>query len=584
MTKLAAGYIRCSTRMQEDSPEEQRRDILDYATKHDFEIVEWFVDVGKTGTNFDKRAEFQRLWKVVQNKPRFHHVIAYDESRWGRPTDPEESAYWRVLFRKYRIEVVLVKTSVDSSHEFAPVIQSLEAVQASSYSKKLSELTLRGQKLNAGRGYHCGGTPPYGFKRIALDIRTGEKVRDLEYGQWRRSKEEKVVFDLGDPAEVRTVQRIFQLRLQELGYRAIAAQLNAEGVPCAKRGRWRNTDRKWSTGTIAAIVENPAYMGARAFNRHPQSHMKGTSKQAWKNNVENWVLHEDAHPAIVSKEVWHLANDARKPYSRKNRFFLESAYLLSGILRCTKCGFNFQGITKRVKKTNGQLYKKGYYQDGGFHAKGSSVCESFLIKQEEIEGFVLESIQKKVLNRSFLKALEAKLRDRLVSQKVEPGDTRTLRKSLADKKASLKKYFTLLESGADLSEVRSRIEDLENEIKAVQRSLDESNAASFTSDQIEVVVGQVQGLVERFKTTFERAPMYLRKSLIRRFVEKVEVDPKTRAVTVFMKTVPLIDHPLAPVLDGGHTKSKMIVKPRTSRNGRTKRKKLVIAARSGEAA
>jgi DNA invertase Pin-like site-specific DNA recombinase len=570
--------------MQEDSPEQQRRDILAFALKHGFEIIEWFIDVGKTGTNFEKRAEFQRLWKAVQSKPRFQYVIAYDQSRWGRPTDPEESAYWRVLFRKYRVEVVLVKTSVDSSHEFAPVLQSIEGVLASSYSKKLSELTLRGQKSNASKGYHCGGTAPYGYRRIALDIRTGEKVRDLGYGEWRRSKEEKVVFDLGDPAEVRIVQRIFSLRLQGLGYRAIAAQLNSEGIPCARRGRWRNSDQKWSTGTIAAIIENPAYMGARAFNRHPQSHLKGPAKRAWKNNVEDWVLKEDAHPSIVSKAVWHMANDARKRYSRKNRYYLDSPYLLSGILKCLRCGFNYQGITKRLRKKTGRLYTKAYYVDGGFHAKGSSVCESFLIKQEEIEGFVLQCIQKKILRRDFIDALKIKLRDRLVSQKVELGDARSLRKEIAEKKASLKKYFTLLESGADLGEVRARIEDLEKEVKTLQYSLDASNAASFTDEQTAVIVDQVQGLIERFRTTFEQAPMYLRKSLIRRFVEKVEVAPDTRTVTVYMKIVPTIDHPLAPILDQGHTKSKMIVKPRTTTNGRTRKKRLVIAAKPGEAA
>jgi len=135
-----------------------------------------------------------------------------------------------------------------------------------------------------------------------------------------------VVFALGDPAEVRIVQKIYQLRLQGLGYRAIALSSTLRAFLC-QTGRWRNTDRKWSTGTIAAIVENPTYMGAKVFNRHPQSHLKGPSKPAWKNNPENWVLVEDAHPVIVSKETWHLANDARKPYSRKNRFYLDSPVL-----------------------------------------------------------------------------------------------------------------------------------------------------------------------------------------------------------------------------------------------------------------
>jgi len=38
----------------------------------------------------------------------------------------------------------LSKTSIDPKHEYAPMLKAFEGVQASQYSKKLSELTLRG--------------------------------------------------------------------------------------------------------------------------------------------------------------------------------------------------------------------------------------------------------------------------------------------------------------------------------------------------------------------------------------------------------------------------------------------------------
>ncbi len=151
----AGGYVRCSTDVQEDSPEQQKKEILTYASLHGYEITSWFNDFGKSGTTFEQRPEFQRLLAVVERGAPFRAVICYDESRWGRAIDAEENGYWRVHFRRKGVAVLLVKTSIDPKHEYAPMLKSFESIQASQYSKKLSELTLRGAKNNGK--YSSGG-------------------------------------------------------------------------------------------------------------------------------------------------------------------------------------------------------------------------------------------------------------------------------------------------------------------------------------------------------------------------------------------------------------------------------------------
>ena len=147
----AVGYIRCSTELQEDSPEQQKKEILSFASQKGYNLIDWYVDFGKSGTTFEQRPEFQRLKKCVEGKPSFSTVICYDESRWGRAIDSEENTYERVYFKKHGVNVVLVKTSIDPHHEFAPMLKAFEGVQASQYSKKLSELTLdrKSTRLNS---------------------------------------------------------------------------------------------------------------------------------------------------------------------------------------------------------------------------------------------------------------------------------------------------------------------------------------------------------------------------------------------------------------------------------------------------
>jgi DNA invertase Pin-like site-specific DNA recombinase len=171
--KNAVGYVRCSTEMQEDSPAQQKKEIITFAESKSINIIEWFVDFGESGTTFQQRAEFMGLKRDVENNPNFAAVICYDESRWGRAIDAEENTFWRAYFRKYGVEVLLVKTPIDPRHEFAPMMKAFEGVQASSYSKKLSELTKRRAMSNGP--YSNGGTAPYGYRRIAVNPKTGQR-------------------------------------------------------------------------------------------------------------------------------------------------------------------------------------------------------------------------------------------------------------------------------------------------------------------------------------------------------------------------------------------------------------------------
>jgi DNA invertase Pin-like site-specific DNA recombinase len=371
----AAGYIRCSTEQQEDSPDQQKQEILAYASQHGLEIVEWFVDFGKSGIDFDQRPAFQQLLKAVERGSAFRSVVCYDESRWGRAIEAEENAYWRVRFRKSRVEVLLVKTSADPGHEFAPMLQAFEGVLASQYSRKLSELTLRGGRNNGP--YSRGGTPPYGYRRCAVNLKTKGR-RDLDEGDWIVKKQEKTLWIPGDPAEVKIVKHIFERRVAGISLVAIAKDLNDREVPCARRGRWKNRDQKWSSGTIKSIIENPAYYGARVYGRFSSSKIRA-KLEGWDMNPDTrnpqrripqsqWSIHEDAHEPLVQKELWLRAksnsNDHR--FSGKPRHYVP--YLLTGLITCGRCGFSFQGqsTTNRGKK----YYR---YVCGGYNAK--RVCQ-----------------------------------------------------------------------------------------------------------------------------------------------------------------------------------------------------------------
>jgi len=115
--KIAVGYVRCSTDMQaETSPDQQKELILEWAHKNGYHVGEWFVDIGKSGTSFEKRPEFARLKARVEAKPGFQAVIVLDESRWGR-AGASDSIYFRTHFKKTaNIDVLMVRTIANTGN------------------------------------------------------------------------------------------------------------------------------------------------------------------------------------------------------------------------------------------------------------------------------------------------------------------------------------------------------------------------------------------------------------------------------------------------------------------------------------
>jgi site-specific DNA recombinase len=553
-TKSAVGYVRCSTDQQEDSPEQQKKAIQEFALLKGYEITDWFVDFGRSGTTFDQRPEFQRLRAAVENQPSFGAVICYDESRWGRAIDSEENTYWRFHFRMRGVEVLLVKTSIDPGHEFAPMLKAFEGVQASQYSKKLSEVTFRGQANNGI--YSSGGTAPYGYRRVAVNSKTGE-TRDLGDGQWCIRKQEKVRWELGDAKEVETVETMFEERGSGASYSLIVRHLNQNGIACPRRGRWRNRDGKWSRITVKCIIENPVYCGARVYNRFSSSklraHLLGRDRKAdanfpvWSNDKDDWVITENAHPAIVTKEAWQKANvhAGRQAAKPRMKIRYDSQYLLVGLMRCSDCGFGFQGWT-------GKFGRKWYprYIDSGW--KNKRQCEYLALDKDALESFALQAVIDTLSDPDVLNRVNEFLRQLFDA---EPGQQQAeLQRLESDHKKIEKRkrnLLTAIEQASGEEPVRSltyRLMRLAREEEGLLLKIDMAKSEMHKEEKTTEVISAVQTYIAEFATNFNRADVFEQKTLLKRAISEIVVDRADRQVRFYIRKVPAATPGLAEIL------------------------------------
>jgi len=541
--KCAVGYLRCSTENQEDSPDQQKRAIQEYAAGKGLTILDWFLDKGKSGTTFERRPEFMRLKGMIDQSPPFATVICYDESRWGRAIDAEENTYWRFYFRNRGVDVQLVKTSVDQSNDFAPMLSAFEGVQASMYSKKLSEVTLRGALNNAE--YSNGGTAPYGYVRIAINTKTGNE-RTLQPGEWCTSGQEKVKWGLGDELEIDTVRFIFAERAKGLAYLLIAQSLNTKRVPCPKRGRWKSKDQKWSHVTIKTIIENHAYYGARVYNRNSMSKIiarqrnrsngRSHSYPHWVNPKSEWTITENAHPAIVTKEVWEQANSIRKgePKIRSNRYTHRSPYLLTGLIRCSRCGFAFQGMSSKAR---GKPYPR--YVDGGWQNK--RVCSHLGIRKELLEDFAIKAVKETISDPNIIEQINQMVQSLMEgAPKEKANEVEAIKRAIVQNNEKIQNLMTAIEGGTAVERLGERIEELERDQHALKRRLVALETQEPSTIDPGVIKRRVMEYIENFETEIERAPMEEKKILMKKMISKIDVDRDNNVVRFHVRRLPAV--------------------------------------------
>ena len=93
----AVAYLRASSKKQDKSVPEQRRQITEYA-KGRYKIVAWYIDDGKSGSHAtQKRTDFNRLL-TDSSSGKFLIVLCLDVSRFGR-LDSIEGAYAKKTLR-----------------------------------------------------------------------------------------------------------------------------------------------------------------------------------------------------------------------------------------------------------------------------------------------------------------------------------------------------------------------------------------------------------------------------------------------------------------------------------------------------
>ncbi len=394
--KKYISYVRVSTEMQVDgfSLDGQVNRIARFGEREEMVCVGKYEDAGKSGKSIEGRPDFKRMLADIENGLQVDYVLVYKLSRFGRNAADILNSLAHI--QAFGVDLICVEEGIDSSQTSGKLLISVLSAVAEIERENILEQTMNGRKEKARQGGWNGGPAPYGYY-----LKDNQLV----------VKEE----------EAEIVRQIFEQFVDtNKGCGGIAKSLNLQGVPKAKNTKSALT--VWSAHCIKALLDNPVYAGKIAYGRRVREKVKGKKEEYRVIRSKDYILQEGKHEPIIDMEVWEKAKKKREQtgVAQKPKAGAPKVHLLSGLLRCPKCGGLMYCNRHTWTKKDGTKKDVYYYYCGNSHYQRGSRCGyQAKLKTTDIEPVVVEIIKELVKSKSLSEAVNLQIDDRTNDTKVE---------------------------------------------------------------------------------------------------------------------------------------------------------------------
>ena len=589
-TIRAVGYVRRSTDRQEQSIDDQKKALKQYAIEHNFRFMKYYVDDAISGTSTLKRRSFLQMIEDAQKKTRaFDIIIVYDIKRFGR-VDNDEAGYYRHILRRHGVEILYVTENFNGDTT-DDLLRPVKQWQARQESRDLSKVTIRGLLSKVEGGCWMGGTPPYGYdlqyettegiflyilqfmpdgsKRL-LDNK-GTLIRALSKGEiLQTAKSDKAKLIPGSSERVRTIKHIFKMYTEQgKGYKAIAHTLNGQNIPTARNRKWAAIySGLWTASTIRSLIDNPIYAGDMVWNRrtdarfHRISNKRAVDREnvhgarLVPNNKKDWIIVRDAHESLISRRVFEQAKnlrqnklssieqrglDPRLRTSGRTWQGQRSRFILSGLMRCSLCNNRYQGVTRtkggrlRLDGTRTTTY---YYGCGGYITKGVKICQKHFISKELLENRVINSVlhfYKHYLSKEGKYNLAKKVKE---LSGCEGRDLTDARERIKTEHIRINRIIdNLLDNltASNRDDVDKRLGQLKEQKAQLETRLEELDRLSLSQDQIKIIVADAMTFIASLEYTLKEGLPQEKLVALRQCIERIWVNKSTDKLKINIK-------------------------------------------------
>jgi site-specific DNA recombinase len=514
-------YARVSSEQQADAGTiasqvaELRQRIADDGFSLDEEAC--FLDDGSSGATLIRPA-LERLRDQVVNGA-IDRLYVHSPDRLAR-----KYAYQVLLaeeFQRSGVEVVFLNRALGSSAEDDLLLQ-VQGIVAEYERAKIVERSRRGKLHAARRGsVNVLSGAPFGYRYISVQEGGGSARYEIAW------------------EEACIVQQMFAWVGQErVSLFEVRRRLQRQEV------KTRTGKQCWSMGTLARVLQNPAYRGQAGFGkkragaRRPQLRPRRGQTEATRLPYSRYDNADEAIPiavpALVSPELFAAVAEQLAENRRRYRQSRQGPrHLLQGLVVCAKCGYALCGQPRYVWTRRGRLSYRYYRCDGTMHKteEGVRVCRQRLVRAEELEATVWQDVCQLLQHPD---KIEAEYERRLRGQEADKDPTigASLAQRLRHVKRGIARLLDAYEEGLlEKQEFKPRLEQAKERLARLQAEADACAREDEQRAELRLVIGKLQEFADRVAQGLTEADWSTRREIIRCLLKRIEVgDEQIRVV------------------------------------------------------
>jgi DNA invertase Pin-like site-specific DNA recombinase len=481
MTRVAL-YARYSSDSQRDaSIDDQLRLCREHAAREGWSVAGTFEDAAISGASTVLRPGIQHLVRDAQ-RGRFEVVLAEALDRISR-----DQADVATLFKHLKFAGATIVTLAEG--EIRELHVGLKGTMNALFLKDLALKTHRGLRGRVEKG-KAGGGLCYGYRVVKKLDAAGEPVR----GDREIVEEEATI-----------VRRIFREFAAGKSPKAIAVDLNREGIPGPLGRHWGDTSVRGHVIRGTGVINNELYTGVLVWNRLHFVKDPATGKRVSRANPPaKWIRTEVLpHLRIVEDELWQAVRErqkaiasqfeavgiaTRKARARRLHTMKRPVSLLSGLLTCGCCGGRY-GLFTRDRYACLNHQRRGICDNG------------HTITREKIEQRVLAGLKERLVSADAVaEAIRAYAQETNRLNQERRAQGLQDRKALEKIERAIAGIMAAIEDGLYQSSMRARMEDLDRQKAEITSRL--AVAPTDVSDLHPNIATLYKNRVEQFTQAF----------------------------------------------------------------------------------
>lgn len=485
-----------------ESIENQIEMCKDYYLRHYGSDVDFIIyeDEGFSGGN-TKRPKFQEMLSDIKLK-KFDTLICYRLDRISRNVADFSSTL--ELLQDNNIDFISIKEQFDTSTPMGRAMVYISSVFAQLERETIAERVRDNMLQLAKTGRWLGGQEPFGFK--------SEKITYIDENFNERSLMK--LSPIKDELEV--VKLIFDKYLETNSITQVTNWLQDNLYTGKNGGDWGTTQVKKILSSAIYVIsteETHNYLKSLGINVYGEPNGNGylsynkTRKMIFDRDITEWIYAVAKHKGVIDSKTWltvqSILEKNKHKKIKRTATGTNNTALLTGILKCSKCGSNM--IIKQGHKSKTEEGKRyDYYVCSKKDNSRGKKCDNKNVRADRLDSIVLREL--KNYNKDYLEESLIEILNTATDNSNNINKINKVNLEISEKETSISNLVKQLSSAPNeivSNYIMEEINKLSNDISEAKKLLEKLKENKETKKNDIDNLNLILDMLNTFNGTFD---------------------------------------------------------------------------------